>query len=203
MSNIVFYRDTADTFECDVNIKGASTSETKSRLVLEFSDRTLLFTGQIIDGHISINIPKLSEISDEQGTATLEVIADQTYFEAWTSSFELKNKKSIEIAEVKINANVSRVVVENVSKNVVEEEAPKTDGTIYRESCSKKNRKFVVESFGRFKALDKSERKEVKNTLKEFTAKAPVKKWAETIFNDVDTPYAKYCMYEVQKGLFG
>ena len=116
MCNVVFYKDKIDTFECDITVEGATTNSSKTRLILEFSDRTLLFNGDITDGHVSISIPKLSEIQDANGHATLEVIADQTYFEAWTSPFELKNQKSVAIAEVTINSDKSKVVIENVSK---------------------------------------------------------------------------------------
>jgi hypothetical protein len=200
MGNVVFYKDSIDTFECDITIEGASANTSKSRLILEFSDRTLLFTGDISDGHVSISIPKLSEISDRDGTATLEVIADQTYFEAWTSPFELKNKKSVAIAEVTINSSTSKVVIENVSKEKSSKPTISKKQGIYTDSCSSRNRQFVSESFGRYKALDKSERKQIKQTLKEFRAKPTVQKWAGTVFNDTGTPYARYCMMEVQHG---
>ena len=200
MGNVVFYKDSIDTFECDIQIEGASSSQSKSRLILEFSDRTLLFNGDIQDGHVSISIPKLYEISDSYGTATLEVIADQTYFEAWTSSFELKNKKSVAIAEISISSNKSKVFVENVSK----QEKPKLikEQGVCKSTCSPKNKKFVTESFKRFKALSNSEKKKLKTTLKEFTPKSTIESWAGTVFNESDTLYAKYCMYEVQQGMF-
>lgn len=200
MGNVVFYKDSIDTFECDITIEGASANTSKSRLILEFSDRTLLFTGDISDGHVSISIPKLSEIQDAVGHATLEVIADQTYFEAWTSPFELKNKKSVAIAEVTINSSKSKVVIENVSKEKSRKPVVSTKPGVYKDSCSRKNRQFVSESFERFNSLDKSERKQIKQTLKEFRAKPTVEKWAGTVFNDTDTLYAKYCMMEVQHG---
>lgn len=200
MGNVVFYKDSLDTFECDITIEGATTNSSKSRLILEFSDRTLLFNGDISNGHVSISIPKLSEIQDATGNATLEIIADSTYFEAWQSPFELKSKKSVAIAEVAINSDKSKVVIENVSKEKSSKPVAPTKQGIYTKTCSSRNREFVKESFDRFKSLDKSERKEIKETLKDFKATPTIREWAETVFNDVDTPYAKFCMMEVQRG---
>jgi hypothetical protein len=200
MGNVVFYRDALDTFECDVKIEGASADHSKSRLVLEFSDRTLLFTGAINDGHVSIKIPKLSEISDKSGEATLEIIADQTFFEAWSAPFDLKNKKSVGISEVTINDDSSkRIVVENVSK---ESKPQVKDNGIIKKSCSTNNRRAVSESFKRFKSMSDSEKKKIKTELRSFEPKIIVENWADSVFNDSDTQYAKYCMYEMQQGKF-
>jgi len=199
MGNVVFYKDSIDTFECDVRIEGASSSQSKTRLVLEFSDRTLLFNGNIKDGHVSIQIPKLSEVRDSDGQATLEVIADQTYFEAWSSPFDLKNKKSVGITEVSISSDSSKVFVENVSK---ETKPIIKDTGIIKQSCSKNNRRVVSESFKRFKSLNGKEKKQVKKQLKSFEPKSLIETWATSVFNDTDTQYAKYCMYEMQQNMF-
>jgi len=200
MADVVFYRDTHKTFECDVKIEGATSNSNKVRLVLEFSDRTYLFNGEIRDGHVSVTVPKLHDIKEANGTATLEIIADQTFFEAWQSPFQLKSKKSVTISEVRIRDDGAKVVVSNVSEDKPSE-ATVSEGTgIYTETCSASNKKFVVESFERFKALDGKEKRSVKKTLREFEAKPAIKKWAKTVFKDTDTPYAKYCMYELQRG---
>jgi hypothetical protein len=195
MSNVVFYKDSVDTFECDIKIDGASSSKSKARLVLEFSDRTLLFNGKIDKGHVSVKIPKLSEVSDESGRAILEIIAEQTYFEAWESPFDLKNKKSVSIKEVIVNSDANKIIVENVSKSpTVEKRVP----AILKESCTDKNAKFVSESFARFNSLDERERSNVKKSLREFAPKQITKSWASTVFKDPSSQYAKYCMMRLQ-----
>lgn len=204
MSNVVFYRDSVDTFECDAKIDGASSNASKVRLTLEFSDRTLLFNGDISGGHVSIQIPKLTEIAEESGEAVLEIIADQTYFEAWTSPFELKNKKSVAIMEVNINnAKSPKVVIENVSKvtkKVAVKKVIKKESGLLKEDCSHNNRKVVSEKFHEFKSLGKTEKRNVLKELKRFTPRPIMESWADSVFNDPETLYAKYCMYELQKG---
>jgi len=200
MGNFVFYRDSAKTFECDIKIQGASTNSTRARLTLEFSDRTLLFNGDIRDGHVSVVVPKLPEISESAGNATLEIIADQTFFEAWKSPIQLMNKKSVFVSEVKVHDSKSKIVVENVNQDVPRvTKTPETTG-IYKGGCSVANRKFVKESFNRFESMDSGQKKIVKESLREFRAKPTIKAWAETVFTDTNTPYAKYCMYALQIG---
>lgn len=203
MSSVVFYKDSADTFECDVKIEGASYGKSKTRLVLEFKDRTLMFPGFIKEGHVSIGIPKLTDINDEGGKAILEVIADSTYFEAWTSDFELKNKKSVAIAEIKINSEASNIVVENISKHQPSQEPiqklkPKS---IYKENCTKKNKKFAIQTFKKFNLLSENKIKQSKKELSNYKPSPMIKKWADTVFDDSNTLYAKYCMMQLQKSL--
>jgi len=203
MGNVVFYKDANETFECDIQIEGASSSQSITRLILEFSNRTLLFEGTIENGHVMIDVPQLSEITDKEGLATLEVIADQTFFKAWQSPFDLENKRSVTVTEVMIGGSSKRKVrVENVSKEKPSVNSIPSETGIYRNSCSKKNKKFVVESFQRFKSMDKKEKKQIKEALKAFSPKPSIEGWADTVFNNADTQYAKYCMYEIQQGMF-
>jgi len=118
MSNIVFYKDPVDTFECDIKVDGASASNTKARLVLEFQNKSLLFNGSIHNGRVSVKIPKLSEIDEHTGNTTLEIIADQTFFEAWKSNFELKNKKNVTVNEIKINNWINQPRIFNSNRRI-------------------------------------------------------------------------------------
>jgi len=77
-----FYKDKGETFSCDLEIEGASLSESQARLVLKFdNDRIYLFEGSISDtGVCEVKIPALKEINAKNGKAKLEVIAESTYF---------------------------------------------------------------------------------------------------------------------------
>lgn len=200
MGNFVFYRDSAKTFECDIKIQGASTNSTRARLTLEFSDRTLLFNGEIRDGHVSVVVPKLPEISESTGNATLEIIADQTFFEAWKSPIQLESKRGVFVSEVKVMDSKSKIVVENVNQDRPRAKKEPEPTGIYKGSCSPENRRFVTESFERFNTMDNRHKRQVKKSLKEFKAKSTIRAWAESVFRDPNTPYAKYCMYELQTG---
>ncbi len=198
MSSVVFYRDSSETFECDIKIEGTSYSKTKTRLILEFSDRSLMFPGFISEGHVSIEIPRLSGIQDKMGKAILEVIADSTYFEAWTSDFEIQNKQSVQVSEVKIGNKKPSIVIESVSKEKTEKPKTKKSPNICKETCSDKNKKYVSETFNRFNNMKKSEKKKVMNELKTFSPNPTIQKWADVVFNDSSTKYAKLCMMNIQ-----
>ena len=203
MSNVVFYKDIKDNFECDIKVEGTSLSQSKARLVLKFADKSYLFEGSISkDGHVKVEVPSLTECRDDSGTATLEVIAESTFFEAWTSPFELKNKKEIKVQEVSISSSKNKVVVENISaqKNLIKEE-PKVDGNIYTENVSKKNMTFVKEVFDGYQSLTPKQRKKVKHALKEFGFSPLVEKWGKSVFKDTSTPYARLCMMQLQESM--
>jgi len=74
------FTDKSETFECDIKIDGASLSNSKSRLIVETKDYSLMFTGKIDStGKCKIPIRKLKGLIDEstKGSIKLEVIAEQ------------------------------------------------------------------------------------------------------------------------------
>jgi TusA-related sulfurtransferase len=97
------YTDKQETFKCKIHLDGAELSEAKSRLVIESSKFNLLFEGTIDkDGNCEVPIKKLKNVlkEDDSGKMKLEVIADDTYFEPWTSDFSVDTSKKIKV-EVK------------------------------------------------------------------------------------------------------
>ena len=205
MSSVVFYKDANELFECDIKIDGASYSNTKVRLVLEFNDKALLIPGFINEGHVEIDVPKLSNIDDKKGKAILEVIADSTYFEAWSSEFDIENKQSVQVSEVRIGNKKPSIVVESISKETSKEikKSKKSNPkkTIFKETVTAKNRKFVEQTLKGFKILNESEINEIKKDLSNYKPSSAIKKWAKTIFINPDSVSAKYCMMKLQKNL--
>ena len=97
------FTDKSEVFECDIKIKGASLQNSKSRLVIETNNYSLMFNGKIdSNGKCSIPIRKLKGLIDEsvKGNIKLEVIAEDTYFTPWESTFEIESSKSVTV-EVK------------------------------------------------------------------------------------------------------
>lgn len=92
-----FYKDKSKLFECNLVIEGAKLNETKARLLLEFpNDRKLIFNGDIDNnGKCKVLIPALNEMDECEGTATLEIIAEQTFFESWKDDFKLTQNKKV------------------------------------------------------------------------------------------------------------
>lgn len=119
------YTDKKEEFTCQLEIEGADTSNTTSRLILE-TDKgfSLLFPGKVSkDGKCSVNIDKLKSVLKENdgGNIKLEVIADDTIFVPWESNFTVKVSKKVALAE---SSNLSTPKAGKPTiKAVVKEEA--------------------------------------------------------------------------------
>ena len=97
------FTDKSELFECDIKLEGASLSKSSARLVVETSDYSLLFKGEInSNGKCEIPIRKLKGLIDENttGNIRLEVIAEDTFFTPWESDFEVDASKKVTV-EVK------------------------------------------------------------------------------------------------------
>lgn len=94
------FTDKSENFECNIDIEGASISDSSARLVLEAKDISLLFEGTISsDGRCQITIPKLKDYAKhlEDGLMKLEVIAEDTFFSPWKDTFEIKASKKVQV----------------------------------------------------------------------------------------------------------
>lgn len=86
-------------FECDIKIEGASSENSKARLVLETESFSICFDGKIQNGKVKIPISKLKNILKEnkKGNITLEVIAEDTYFTPWKETYETDTYRKVEV----------------------------------------------------------------------------------------------------------
>ena len=119
------FTDKSELFECDIKLEGASLSKSKARLVVETSDYSLLFKGEInSSGKCEIPIRKLKGLIDENttGNIRLEVIAEDTYFTPWESDFEVDASKKVTV-EVK-SQQTKKPIVETKVKVKVKNEKP-------------------------------------------------------------------------------
>lgn len=150
--SVTFYTDKSNNFSCGITIKGATLSESKARLVLAFPDKSIMFNGKISsNGEVSIDMPAIKE-SHNSGKATLEIIADSVFFEAWESPFKLEAKKGIQVESVSVNPREDkRVVIENVS---IRKEKP-IEKLIIKENVSRKNRYIISNILEMFNGDDK------------------------------------------------
>jgi len=125
------YTDKPNKFNCNIEIEGTSLSKSKVRLVVETDDMSYMFNGSIENnGVCEVNIPKTKYFLPEgtKGNMRLEVIADDVYFEPWSSDFNVKTNK-------KVNVTVSEQV----------EEKPKLKVQVFEQE-DEKNVKPVVET---------------------------------------------------------
>ena len=119
------FTDKSELFECDIKLEGASLSKSSARLVVETSDYSLLFKGEInSSGKCEIPIRKLNGLIDEDttGNIRLEVIAEDTFFTPWESDFEVDASKKVTV-EVK-SQQTKKPIVETKVKVKVKNEKP-------------------------------------------------------------------------------
>ena len=119
------FTDKSELFECDIKLEGASLSKSSARLVVETSNYSLLFKGNInSSGKCEIPIRKLKGLIDEntKGNIRLEVIAEDTYFTPWESDFEVETSKKVTV-EVK-SQQTKKPIVETKVKVKVKDEKP-------------------------------------------------------------------------------
>ncbi len=126
------YTDKTETFKCKIHLEGAELNEAKSRLIIESSKINLLFEGTIDkDGNCEVPIKKLKNIlkENDSGKMKLEVIADDTYFEPWTSDFSVDTSKKIkvEVKEYKQTNNKPKIKITEVKKPTTEKINPVTE----------------------------------------------------------------------------
>ena len=97
------YRDKAETFVCDMEITGASATNSKARIIMECKDLTYMFEGTIDEkGQCRIPLRKMNFLQEnEGGIIKLEVIAEDMVFQPWQDNFVAVNSKkvSVKIAE--------------------------------------------------------------------------------------------------------
>ena len=123
------FTDKSELFECDIKLEGASLSKSSARLVVETSDYSLLFKGEInSSGKCEIPIRKLKGLIDENttGNIRLEVIAEDTFFTPWESDFEVDASKKVTV-EVKSQSTKKPIVETKVNVKVKEEKPTLTE----------------------------------------------------------------------------
>ena len=123
------FTDKSELFECDIKLEGASLSKSSARLVVETSDYSLLFKGEInSNGKCEIPIRKLKGLIDENttGNIRLEVIAEDTYFTPWESDFEVDASKKVTV-EVKSQTTKKPIVETKVNVKVKNEKPTITE----------------------------------------------------------------------------
>ena len=118
-----FFTDKSEVFECKISLQGASINSSKARLVLESENINFIFYGKInSEGKCTIPVTKLRNYLSEDvtGTAKLEVIAEDTYFQPWSDKFEVKTSRKVTV-EVKSNTNETLLETDAPAKVTVSE----------------------------------------------------------------------------------
>lgn len=122
------YTDKPNKFSCNIQVDGTSLSNSKVRLVVESEDMNYMFHGTIYEnGVCEVTIPKTKNFLPEnkRGLMKLEVVADDVFFEPWTSEFIVETNKKVAVVvqeqeEVKPTVKVQMISQPEVKKPIVE-----------------------------------------------------------------------------------
>jgi hypothetical protein len=119
------YTDKLNKFTCNIELEGASLTNSKVRLVVESDDMTYMFNGELYNtGVCDVKIPKTKSFLPEgkTGKMYLEVIADDVYFEPWSSNFVVEQEKKVSVV---VNEQIESKPKLNVIVNEQIETKPK------------------------------------------------------------------------------
>lgn len=181
----IVYLDQPKTFECSIQLEGASISNSKARLIMETKEGlNFIFNGNINDnGKVSIPISKLKNIikEEQKGKLTLEVIADDVYFSPWSSDFETALMKKVQVTVNEEIAKPSKPTVSVVVDEPQKQPAKKVDHLLEIVYLLTKNKITILnikENQGRLSSIvDKYvvDKKLDKYQLNEILTKLPQK----------------------------
>ena len=94
------YTDKIENFEAKIKLEGASLKKSKARLVVEADGFDVMFKGTISNsGIVKVPVKRLKGLIDEstKGTIKLEIIADDTYFTPWESTFMVETSRKVTV----------------------------------------------------------------------------------------------------------
>ncbi len=142
-----FYTDKNEMFECNLSLEGAKLNDCKARLVLESENYNLLFYGSLDEnGKCSIPVKRLKSLLSETdtGKVRLEVIAEDTYFEPWSDSYNVKASKKVTVEVVSKQAEApmlqeKKVIVKSVQKEQVKNTKLDEASQLFLKALKKKN----------------------------------------------------------------
>ena len=116
MNNLILYNDTNEAFKYKLTLEGANITNTFTRLCLEFDDGfNAYFKGKIDEaGNCVVKLSSLENFSGN-GTARIEVVAENSFFEIHSMPFTIKKRIKVKMDEKDSNF-ISKV---NESKEII------------------------------------------------------------------------------------
>lgn len=124
------FTDKIENFEARIKLEGASLKKSSARLVVEAENFSLLFKGSIDEnGNVKVPVRRLRGLLDENtnGAIRLEVIAEDTFFTPWESTFEVETAKSV---KVEIKSQQSSPITETKTSVEIKSQAEPTKPTV-------------------------------------------------------------------------
>ena len=139
------YTDKANKFNCNIEIEGTSLAKSKVRVVVETDEMSYMFNGSIENtGVCEVIIPKTKYFLPEgtKGNMRLEVIADDVYFEPWSSDFNVKTNKKVNVVVTEQVEDKPKLKVQVFEQ---QEEKPKIQETIIKKPVIEPKKEQVVQ----------------------------------------------------------
>lgn len=151
--------DQSKLFECDITIEGASATDTQVRLMIESDNFSICFKGEVDKGRVKIPMSKLKNIlkENQQGTISLEVIAEDTFFTPWRESYVTETHRKVEVSFNDSKPLVKESKKPTVTVGPLNEEQQHADNIIKALKEAKvslqqvaKHPKILTEAMGRY-----------------------------------------------------
>ena len=107
-------KDKANEFQCEIKLVGANEKTAKVRLFLEGVGCEYSFNGAIDGTRCRVNLGKLKNFTNlmESGKIRLEIIADDTLFVPYESTYNLEESKSVTVEVMEPDTKSVKPMVE-------------------------------------------------------------------------------------------
>lgn len=184
----VFFKDKSKVFECNISVEGAMLSNTKARLRFEFDDDVnYIFNGKITeDGTCKVKVPAMKNTPFDTGIVTLEVISEETFFEPWSSDFNLKRSKNITVEVVEEEEEIEEKPKIRVETKI---------HTPYKDNISSDDKATIEEIMRSYTELSSDKKDIIKTIAESHKPSSTTKRMAKRLFKEVDDDIAKLYMY--------
>jgi hypothetical protein len=159
------YLDRPETFECSMAVKNANLSDAFARVIVEGTDFSLMFKGQIKDGKCIVPIKRLKGLLQENATGKmkLEVVVEDTYFSPWEDTFKVDEHTSVKVV-------VKEQITKSDNKPLLEVRVKETSKT----TPSPANHLLLIcEKFGINKQNFGNRKSDFKQIVKEYFKSSP------------------------------
>ena len=173
-----FHKNKSQTFKCRIEIQGADNPKITPRLILSpnSSNANLFFEGKYDKNQCEINISPTVNITNK-GNVILEIIANDTVFRPWKSTYEIVSEQmvveNVELIDAKNNISIK--LVETVKEDVDDKYLE-----YVKRIPDKKKKKFL---------------EYIKNSYK---PKKQLLEWSQKEFNDTNSLKSKLAMFYKQ-----
>jgi len=145
-------KDKSNEFQCEIKLEGTSANGAKVRLFLEADGCEYSFNGQINGDKCTVAMGKLKKFQNllEHGKIRLEIVADDTLFTPYESTYQLEEERKVTVEVVQPDTTAKKPMVEvKVQEIKATPKVEKKDPILEIKQYFEKNTKFdgTIQSF--------------------------------------------------------